>query len=349
MIKVLSRYGIDETLSPDVQLTLLEKEKQKLLRRLNHVLGDPQREKELSFELDQLENAMSQLESNGGKQLSMEDVQLQIRGLTQTQLAFTEEEEEMDEEEAAQIAEVKKILDLQKEVTADHGKTPELCIPGINRIADFFESRGSLRLMEKWLVRGAQWIPDERFLSRLYRLYREHPNQGGAGDRALDNLFYWARRAAEAGDRDACCDVGRFYTKKPWLNLKKSAYYYAKAAGREHPEAYLNAFQAFYHIPDYPRAEACLLAADKIGVPGASYRMGILYELDENMDGRANPDKARFWLEKAYREHPDGDVCYTLGCRYIEEDRYDDAIRILREGVSAYRSKECEELLTEGF
>ena len=49
---VLERYGIDSSLPDSQALTLLEKEHQKLLRKLNHVFGNAVKEQELEQELD---------------------------------------------------------------------------------------------------------------------------------------------------------------------------------------------------------------------------------------------------------------------------------------------------------
>lgn len=344
MREVLQRYGIEESLSADMKLTLLEKEKQKVLRKLNHVFGNPQKENELGEELDRLEEVMTELEKAGGKQLSLEDVKIETRKLSQTQVSFSWEEEEMDEKEAAQIEELVKIRKLQAEVMANKGQDPAVCGKGILQIADFYESRGSYGNMETWLIRGSQWFPHKLFLVRLYRLYRERPELAVDRD---ENLFYWAKRAAEAGDKGACYDLGGFYTKKPRFNLKEAAYYYAKAAGREYPDAYLHAFKAFYNLKDYKRAEICLLAADKLHIPGAAYRMGAMYEMDENPEGAANGDKARQWFEKAYREHPDGLVCHGLGSRYLIEERYEEGMRLLKEGAEVYGDEDCAELFAE--
>ena len=59
---VLERYGIDSSLPDSQALTLLEKEHQKLLRKLNHVFGNAVKEQELEQELDVLDTAMEELE-----------------------------------------------------------------------------------------------------------------------------------------------------------------------------------------------------------------------------------------------------------------------------------------------
>lgn len=344
MKEVLLRYGIDDELSTDVKLTLLEKEKQKLLRKLNHVFGDPVKEKEVGNELDNLEEAMAEMEKAGGRQLSMEDVKLETRSLSQTQMTFFEEDkEEMDADEERQIAELNEIRRLQREVMENNGTDWDVCIPGINKIVNFYEARGSRLNMETWLVRGVQWASHKLFLIRLYHLYCDWP-EAPIDDNAR---LYWTRRAAEVGDKGACYKMGEYHTKKASFDLKKAGYYFAKAAGDEYPDAYLQAFKVFYNLKDFRRAEICLESALKKGVPGAAYRMGAMYEMDENPEGRANPDKARCWFEKAYREEPDGLVCYALGSRYIEEDRIQEGLRILKEGAEKYQDEDCEEIYHE--
>lgn len=343
MNEILRRYGIDPSLSADGKLTLLEKEKQKLLRKLNHVFGDPQKEKEVGDELDELEEVMLRLEQSGGKQLSMEDVRLEVRSLSQTQLTFSEEEEEMDAEEEAQIAELNEIRKLQRAVMDNNGEDWDVCIPGIGTIVDFYEERGSQFNMETWLVRGAQWVPHKIFLFRLYQLYcdwEEAPID-------QNTRLYWTRRAADLGEKSACYKMGEYHTKKPQFDLQKAGRYFAKAAGDEYPEAYLQAFKVYYNLKDYRRAEICLQAAMKKNIPGAAYYMGAMYEMDENPEGRENPDKARAWFEKAYRENPDGLVCHALGSRYIEEDRYEEGLRLLKEGAEIYQDEDCAELYQE--
>lgn len=344
MKEVLSRYGIEEAFSADVKLSLLEKERQRALRKLNHVFGNPRKERELEKELDSIEAVLTELESIGGKRLSMEEVQLETRKLTQTQLQFSQEEEEMDEAEAAQIERLKKYRKLNAELLADRGQNPQACLEGIQWIADFFEEQGVWSNLETWLSRGIQWAPHKVFFTRLYQLYREKPELVQGSEQ---KLFYWAKRAAETGDRGACYDLGRFYIKKPWFDLKEAAYYFAKAAGDEYPDAYLLAFEAFYHLKDYKRAEICLLEADKRSIPGAAYRMGAIYAMDENPEGKENPEKSRLWLEKAYRENPDGNVCHALACNYIDADRLEEGIGLLIEGAKAYQDEDCVELLQE--
>ena len=52
LAKALERYGIGRSLPDGQILALLEKEHQKLLRKLNHVFGNAAKEMELEQELE---------------------------------------------------------------------------------------------------------------------------------------------------------------------------------------------------------------------------------------------------------------------------------------------------------
>lgn len=264
MSSVFERYGIDESLSVDTQLTLLEKERQKTLRKLNHVFGNPEKEKELSEDLNRLDAVIDQLERAGGKQLSMEDVKLETKALSQTMLTFSEEEEAMKEKEAEEIAKLAEIRKLQVKVMKAKGNDIEVSVPGLRRIADFYESKKAYGSLETWLTYGAQWIPHPYFTSRLYQFLRSGLNEtADSGKRLL-----WCKRAADMGDKDACYELACHYFDKNQsnFNAEEAAYYFAKAADQEHPEAYLYAFQAFVVIKDYERAGICLNEAERKGL-----------------------------------------------------------------------------------
>lgn len=344
MDSVYVRYHIDETLTDDVKLTLLERQKQILLRKLNHVFGNPLKEKELNQELDDVEGEMYKLQSAGGKTLSLDDIKLNLRDLSQQTISF--EEEPMGQEEKAQIEELEKIRELQAEVLADAGATAEISLNGIYKIVAFYQERGSQMLSAIWLSYGAKWYPHEKlFANMLYYLYRlgidglDDPNQ----------QFFWRKKAADNGNRDACYEMGQYYMKKDsaQYDLAKAGRYFAKAADRKHPEAYLHAFAAFYSLGDYKRAEICLTAADKLGIEGSAYRLGLIYDVDENPEGTRNPEKALFWHEKAYKQKPDGDICYALGNLYDDLGRQQEAIKMLEQGVKEFGSEDCKEALDE--
>lgn len=345
MEELLKKYGIDSKLSEDAKLSMLERERQKALRKLNHVFGDSDREKELEEELDWLDAAIDELEKAGRKHLSMDDVKIEMRSLSQTQVAF-EEEKAPDETEELQIKELMEIRELQKIVMADSGKNVEISFRGIAKIKDFYESRGNYHRVETWLTYGAQWFKGVSYFSdELYALYRD--GIGGLTD--PEKKRYWTGRAAELGNRDACFEMGKYYLdpKSTLSNLNKAAMLFAKAADREHPQAYIYAFIAFYKMKDYKRAETCLIAGNRIGVPGTAYRLGVIYDVDENPEGNRNPQKALYWYEKAYEQEPDGDVCYGLGNLYADAGRYKEAVQILRRGVDEFHSDECVEALME--
>ncbi len=345
MEELLKKYGIDSNLSGDAKLSILERERQKALRKLNHVFGDQDREKEVEAELDCLDVAIDELEKAGQKRLSMDDVRVEVRSLSQTQVVF-EEEEALDEKEEMQIKELMEIRELQKAVMADAGNDIEISFQGIAKIKDFYERRGNYHQAETWLTYGAQWFKGiSYFIDELYELYQE--GIGGLTD--PEKRHYWTGRAAELGNKDACFEMGKYYLspKSALFNLNKAAMFFAKAADREHPQAYIHAFTAFYKLEDYKRAETCLIAGNKIGVPGTAYRLGLIYDVDENPEGERNPQKALYWYEKAYAQEPDGDVCYGLGNLYADAGRYEDAAQILGRGMYEFHSDECREALTE--
>lgn len=340
MERVFEKYRMPPGLTTDEQLTFLERQRHTLLRKLNHVFGNPEKEIELSSELDALESVMHHLEKEGGKQLSLDDVDLTVRELSQSEVSF--QQETMEEDEKIQIEELKKIRKLQAEVMADGGKNPEISLQGIYEIAMFYERKKKYALSEIWLAYGAQWYPDDKtFTELLFYLYALHKD--GVPD--TQKQFYWTKKAAKAGNKDACLELGKHYFKKgtAQFSLKDAAYYFAKAADSRHPDAYIHAFTAFYKIKDYKRAETCLLAADKTGVRGAAYRLALIYDVDENPEGKRNIRKALFWYEKAYRQEADGDVCFGLGNIYEELGRHQEAVTVLTRGVREFQSEDCAE------
>ena len=334
---VLERYGIDSSLPDSQALTLLEKEHQKLLRKLNHVFGNAVKEQELEQELDVLETAMEELERAGGRKLSLDDVELETKSLSQTQIEF--DENAQTEEEA--IAEMMEIRRLEKQIRKDQGKNIEVSFRGILKLLDYYKRKGSFLGREKWLAYAVEWFHYPQHTNEMYDLQRTRTD--GLAD--PEKCRYWMRRAAKTGHKDACFEMGKECMKEgsPSFDLKQAAVYFAKAADREHLQAYLYAFTAFYKLGDYNRAETCLKAADKIGVPGAAYRLGVVYDVDENSYGQRNPEEALAWYEKAYRQSPDGDVCYGLGVLYDESGRAQEAEEVLQRGIREYRSEDCEE------
>ena len=334
---VLERYGIDSSLPDSQALTLLEKEHQKLLRKLNHVFGNAVKEQELEQELDVLETAMEELERAGGRKLSLDDVELETKSLSQTQIEF--DENAQTEEEA--IAEMMEIRRLEKQIRKDQGKNIEVSFRGILKLLDYYKRKGSFLGREKWLAYAVEWFHYPQHTNEMYDLQRTRTD--GLAD--PEKCRYWMRRAAKTGHKDACFEMGKECMKEgsPSFDLKQAAVYFAKAADREHLQAYLYAFTAFYKLGDYNRAETCLKAADKIGVPGAAYRLGVVYDVDENSYGQRNPEEALAWYEKAYRQSPDGDVCYGLGVLYDESGRAQEAEEVLQRGIREYGSEDCEE------
>ena len=341
--EVLKRYGIDASLPDSRSLTLLEKEHQKLLRKLNHVFGNAEKEMELEKELDALEAAMEELERSGGGNLSLDDVKLETKSLSQTQVEFNGDAQ--TEEEEAAIAEMVEIRRLEKTVMKDQGKNMDVSLGGVVRLIEYYGRRGSFIGKEKWLAYAIDWFHYPQHTCEMYDLQRTRTD--GLAD--PEKCSYWMRRAAKAGHKDACFEMGKecMRQKSPSFDLKQAAVCFAKAADREHPEAYLYAFTAFYKLGDYVRAETCLKAADKIGVPGAAYRLGVVYDVEENSYGRRNPGEALVWYEKAFRQNPDGNVCHGLGVLYEESGRLKEAEAVLKRGIEEYHSQDCEEAWEE--
>ena len=341
LAKALERYGIGRSLPDGQILALLEKEHQKLLRKLNHVFGNAAKEMELEQELDELEAAMEELERTAGRKLSLDDVELEMKTLSQTQVAFDGDAQTEEEQEEAAVAEMMEIRRLEKLVMKDHGKNIDVSFRGILRLLDYYERKGSFLGREKWLAYIIEWFHYPQHTNEMYDLQRTRTD--GLAD--PEKCRYWMRRAAKTGHKDACFEMGKECMKEgsPSFDLKQAAVYFAKAADREHLQAYLYAFTAFYKLEDYNRAETCLKAADKIGVPGAAYRLGVVYDVDENSYGQRNPEEALAWYEKAYRQSPDGDVCYGLGVLYDESGRAQEAEEVLLRGIREYGSEDCEE------
>ncbi|MBQ7796979.1 MAG: SEL1-like repeat protein [Lachnospiraceae bacterium] len=329
MNHILEKYQIDPDLSRDEQLALLEKVKQKLLRKLNHVFGDPEKEEELNREMDELEKAMDALRADGGT-MSLDDVDLELRGLSQTALAPGQKKElEIQEKE-------RRLLEDELTLSEKYSLVIDLAVYYLqNRIFDKYGY---------WCQYGAQ-LGIGYFMSLMYQYHTE--KFLGAED--PQKAFYWLKKAAEAGEKDCCEELGKRYLqqKSPLFDLKQAAIWSVKAADEEHPDAYLRAFTAFQMMKDYARAEICLTAGHDNGVPGAAYRMALIYDTEDNKTGERQVDVAKHWYEKAYVEAPDGNICYGLGMIYMELDETDTGIELLMQGYNEFGSEECLEVLQE--
>ena len=277
MEKVFEKYGMPLGFTLDEQLAFLERQRHTLLRKLNHVFENPEKEVELSRELDALESVMGRLEKEGVRHLSLNDVDRKDH--------FGQES--MEEDEKIQLEELERIRKLQAEVMADGGKNPMVSLPGIYEIAMFYGKKKKYALEEAWLSYGAQWYPDEtKFTELLFYLYTLHTD--GVPD--PEKQFYWTKKAAKIGNKDACFEMGKYCLEKGSVrfSLKDAAYYFVKAADERHPDAYIRAFDVFLELKDYKRAELCLLEAEKAGVRGVAYRLALIYDVGKNSEGKRN-------------------------------------------------------------
>jgi TPR repeat protein len=332
---VFEKYNITESLTQDEKLQILEKEKEKLLRKLNHVFGNPQKEEELSGELRAIEHAMASLQQAGGK-LSLDDVEIEMRDLSQTSVEIgsraQEEAQEFLEKEAM----------LRENDDLSHAQKIEL----LYEILHYYLSLDYWAKIEQIALLGAD-LGDEMSMRILYLLYsKELISRVDTPQRAL----YWLRKSADAGNKDSCFDMGKYYLAKnsAQRNPQKAAVYFVKAADESHPLAYLHAWAAFASQKDYARAEVCLTAAVDAGISGAAYRLGLMYDDEDNQTGERDIEKARYWYETAYRNgEADGDVCYLLGLIYLEQEETEEGIELLKQGVEEFDSDDCREELEE--
>lgn len=329
MNQVLEKYQIDSALSRDEQLALLEKVKQKLLRKLNHVFGDAEKEEELNREMDQLEQVMEILRADGGI-MSLDDAHLEFRDLSQTavapgqnkELEIREKERMLEEEELTLSEKYSLVLDVVVYFLQNH----------------IFDKFGY------WCQYGAQ-LGISYFMSLMYEYHSKE--MFGAVD--AQKAFYWLKKAAENGEKDCCQELGKRYLNQnsPMFDLQQAAIWSVKAADAEHPKAYLQAFTAFQSMKQFEKAEICLKAAYDMDVPGAAYRMALIYDVDDNQTGERQIEVAKYWYEKAYIESPDGNICYGLGNIYLELEEIDLGIKLLIQGYEEFGDEDCMEILRE--
>lgn len=329
MNRVLEKYQISPELSKDEQLALFEKAKQKLLRKLNHVFGDPEKEQELNEEMDLLEQAMDCLKADGGS-LSLDDVNLETRDLSQTvvspgqkkELEIQEKERRFFEGELTYQEKSSYVLDIVIYYLQNH----------------IFDKYGY------WCQQGAQ-LGLGFYMKMMYEYHTMEMFQAQDSQKA----FYWLKKAAEAGEKECCVELGKRYLNKnsQMFDPQAAAIMFVKAADEEHPDAYLYAFVAFQAMGAYDKAEICLKAAYDMGIPGAAYRMALIYDVEDNKTGERQIEVAKYWYEKAYTKEPDGDVCYGLGRLYMEIGKTDLGIEILIQGHKEFGSEDCLEELKE--
>ncbi len=250
MNELFDKYGISAELSKDEQLEALEKQKQKLLRKLNHVFGNPEKEEELNREMDSLEAAMEALRQSGGT-LSLSDITVETRALSQTAA---------NPENARRI----RIQGLEQRIFEENPEIFEI-ITDLYEIAVFYLQQRDFEKYEFWLYYGASKGLTE-FMSYLFSFYSNEVY--GHLDR--QKAFYWMKKGAENGEKDCCEAMGDYCLSGEPSDgdLKKAVAFYVKAADEEHTEAYIKAFRAFYILRDLKKAEICLAEAEKLGVKG---------------------------------------------------------------------------------
>lgn len=324
---ILEKYNISPNLSKDEKLALLEKAKQKLLRKLNHVFGDPEKEKELNEEMDLLEQAMDQLRADGGM-LSFSDVILETRELSQISIVPGQKKE-------LEIKEKERRL-LEDDLTYMEKYTY------VHDVAIFYMRNHDWEKYGYWSQHGAM-LGIGHFMSIMYDYYTLEM----FGKKDSQKALYWLKKAAEAGEKDCCMELGKYYLQKnsPQFSLQNAVLYFVKAADEEHPDAYLMAFSVFQTMGLYEKAEICLKAAYDMGLSGAAYRMALIYDTKDNKTGERQADVAKYWYERAYSEKPDGDICYGLGRLYLESGQQDLGIQLLIQGHKEFGSEDCLEEL----
>ena len=329
MNEILEKYQISSDLSRDEQLALLEKVKQKLLRKLNHVFGDPEKEEELNREMDQLEKVMDALRADGGT-MSLDDVDLELRGLSQTALAPGQKKEMEIQEKERMLLEEDLTLQEKYSFVAD--------------VAIYYLQNRMFEKYGYWCQYAAQ-LGFGYFMGLMYSYHTE--DFYGAQD--SQKAFYWLKKAAEAGEKDCCQELGKRYLNKnsAMFDPQQGAVWSVKAADSEHPDAYIQAFVAFQMMKMYEKAEICLKAAYDMDVPGAAYRMALIYDTEDNKTGERQIDIAKEWYEKAYEEGADGNICYGLGTVYLELDEISLGLKLLLQGHEEFGDEDCLEAMNE--
>ena len=76
-------------------------------------------------------------------------------------------------------------------------------------------------------------------------------------------------------------------------------------------------------------------------VPGAAYRMALIYDTEDNKTGERQIEVAREWYEKAYEKEPDGNICYGLGNIYLELGKIRIGLEILLQGHEEFEDADC--------
>ncbi len=264
MKELFEKYGISQELSADLQLAALEKEKQRLLRKLNHVFGNPVKEEELNREMELLENTMEEIKQSGGT-LSLDNITVQTREFSQR---------EMDAGEARK----KRIQEMEQRILAEDPDVLEI-VHELYEISTYYLSKRDLEKYESWLYYGARKGLSD-FMNYLYKLYSDE--KFGVCDQ--QKAYYWMKKGAEHGEKDCCEAFGDYYAspENELFDPKCAVGFFVKAADENHPEAYKKACLMFCYLEEYKKAEICLEAAEKLGLSD----MGELRAILENVKRR---------------------------------------------------------------
>ena len=297
------------------------------------MFGNPSKEEELSKELQALEEAMAAIEGKGGR-LSLDDVQLEVRELSQTQV-----EPGIQEKTDSEDIRAAEGMLLRGELEDGEERSKVF----YNVLIYHLQQRNFQRL-EYWLLDGAQ--RGDSYCMKVLSEFYEDEVYGAVNP---ERHFYWMKQGAEAGNKDCLFKMGQYYAQQGTDHYRpaEAAVCFVKAADEEHQEAYLHAFVMFYTQKDYVRGEICLKAGYEAGVPGAAYRLALIYDVEDNPTGKRDTEKALYWFEEAYRTAPDGDVCFGLGNLYVELGQTEKGLAILRQGVGEYQSEDCSRALEE--
>lgn len=331
MHAVFLRYGISFDLPVAQKLKLLETQKQKLLRKLNHVFGNPEKEEQLNLELQQLEAVMEQLSCESSA-LSLDDVHIETRELSQTEIG-------MEQGDTGQ-----QIADLERALLEDSFDSPSARELALMQVVSYYLDNLDFLRLEHWLLFGAK-AGDAWYMRQLANFYKDEVFQSVD----FQKSFYWMKCAAQAGDKESCMELGDHFLRRgtSQYSPQQAATWFVKAADRNHPLAYLKAFTAFYLLGDYKKAETCLRVGYQIGASGTAYRLGLIYDIQNNPTGRRDAQQAMFWFEKAYQHEPDGDVCLALGNLYIEFGNISKGTALFRRGVIEFNSEDCRAKLED--
>lgn len=261
MQEVFKKYNITPDMPDTEKLEVLENAKRRLLLKLNHVFGDSDKEQIISAEMDRLESVMENLQQS--EMLSMDDVEIETRGLKQTSLK-PGEKKKLDIEEK------------ERKLLAGGLTLKEEKIWSLEVLVYYLEKK-QFDKIEQWGLFNAR----KGVTTGMVMMYLFHTREVyGAQDE--QKALFWLRKAAELGDKYACLELGKLYLDKnrEMYDPKSAAFLLVKAADTdENKEAYLLAFQAFLLMEDYKKARICLKGAIDLGIPEALENRDLLDKL----------------------------------------------------------------------